>query len=169
MNADDIATVGSFLDSLSTLTLATYGPAGPWAASLFFARDEECNLYFISSQSSRHVQDLLTEPNVAVTVNGDTDNWIEIRGLQISGTAEVVTENEKADVVSLYLQKFSDVRRILSEPSTDEEMKIVRGFTASEFFRIRPKTVRMIDNIKGFGYKAEFVLGETTFSNQTSA
>ncbi len=68
MNADDIATVGSFLDSLSTLTLATYGPAGPWAASLFFARDEECNLYFISSQSSRHVQDLLTEPNVAVTV-----------------------------------------------------------------------------------------------------
>ncbi len=48
-------------------------------------------------------------------------------------------------------------------------MKIVRGFTASEFFRIRPKTVRMIDNIKGFGYKAEFVLGETTFSNQTSA
>lgn len=169
MNPDDIATVGSFLDSLSTLTLATCGPAGPWAAALFFVRDEEFNLYFISSQSSRHVQDLLTDPNVAVTVNGDPDNWIEIRGLQISGTAEVVTENERADATSLYLQKFSDVRRILSAPSTDAERRIAESFTASEFFRIRPRTVRMIDNIKGFGYKAEFVLGESTFADDISA
>ena len=65
MNPDDIATVGSFLDSLSTLTLATCGPA-----ALFFVRDEEFNLYFISSQRSRHVRDLLTDPNVAVTVTG---------------------------------------------------------------------------------------------------
>ena len=169
MNRDDIATVGSFLDSISALTLATNGPAGPWAASLFFAHDEEFNLYFISSQDSRHVQDLITEPTVAVTVNGDPDNWIDIRGLQIAGAAEVVTESGKADATKLYLQKFSDVSRILSAPSTDEERKIAGSFTASEFFRIRPRTIRMIDNIKGFGYKAEFVLGESSFSDETSA
>ncbi len=168
MNRDDIAAVGSFLDSISALTLATSGPAGPWAASLFFVHDEEFNLYFISSQNSRHVQDLLTEPTVAVTVNGDPDNWIDIRGLQISGTAEVVTESGKADATRLYLQKFSDVSRILSAPSTDEERKIAGSFRASEFFRIRPRSVRMIDNVKGFGYKTEFLLGETSISEQTS-
>lgn len=163
MNPGDIATVGSFLDSFSTLTLATYGPTGPWAASLFFARDEELNLYFMSSRRTRHVKDLLTEPTVAVTVNEDHNNWTDIRGLQISGTAEVVAENGRADAAELYLQKFSDVRHILSAPSTDAEGKIAESFMASEFIRIRPKTIRMIDNIKGFGHKAEFVLSDSNF------
>ena len=162
MTPDNIVTVGSFLDLFSTLTLATHGPAGPWAASLFFARDAELNLYFISSRSTRHAKDLLADRTVAVTVNADHDNWKDIRGLQISGTAEIVTENGKADAADLYLQKFSDVRHILAGPSTDAERKIAASFIASEFFRIRPRTVRMIDNIKGFGHTAEFVLSDSS-------
>ena len=169
MNPDDIAAVGSFLDSFSTLTLATYGPAGPWATSLFFARDEELNLYFVSSQRARHVKDLLSEPTVAVTVNGIHDNWKDIRGLQIAGTAEIVTKNRRDDAAGLYLQKFSDLRHILSAPSTDAERKIAGSFTASDFFRIRPRTVRMIDNIKGFGHKAEFVIGDSNLSDKIFA
>lgn len=89
--------LGAFLDDFSSLTLATSGPDGAWAAAVFFARDDALNLYFISSPRSRHVRNLQTENVISVTVNGDHDDWSDIRGLQISGLAEAVQPDNSAD------------------------------------------------------------------------
>ena len=157
MTPEDFTTIGTFLDSCGTLTLATYGPAGPWAASLFFARDRQLNLYFISSRKSRHVQDLLASGTVAVTVNADHKEWKGIRGLQIYGAAERLDQDERPEAEGLYLQKFTDLRQLLSAPSTAAERMISHEFQASDFYRIRPATIRMIDNTKGFGHIEEFL------------
>lgn len=159
MTPEDIRTIGSFLDSFGTMTLATHGPVGPWAASLFFARDEQLNLYFISSMHSNHVKELLAADTVAVTVNADHKEWKDIRGLQIFGTAQHLEQDERSEAEGLYLQKFENMRHVLSAPSTAAERKISEKFLASDFFCIRPKMIRIIDNTKGFGHTEEFIVG----------
>ncbi|MEJ8569675.1 pyridoxamine 5'-phosphate oxidase family protein [Elongatibacter sediminis] len=148
----------AFVDAFSTLTLATTGPDGPWAAALFFARDEALNLYFISSPKSRHVRNLGADRRVCVTVNGDHDDWFDIRGLQIDGVAEYIAPAQRDEVAEYYLSRFSDLRRIVSEPGTAAEHKIAAAFQASEFIRVRPQFIRLIDNTRGFGTSIEFVL-----------
>lgn len=156
MTGQELERVGSFLDSLGTMTLATQGPAGPWAATVFFARDEALNLYFVSSAETRHVRDLLAAGAVAVTVNGDHDSWDDIRGLQISGAAEPVPEAQRPDVVERYLGKFAKIRRVVESPANPAERAIAEGFRASPFFRIRPVTIRLIDNTVSFGHRTEW-------------
>jgi len=158
MSPEETATVGAFLDSYATLTLATQGPDGPWAATVFFAHDTALDLYFISSRATRHIRDLLANPEVAATVTTDLDDWESIRGLQIAARAEPIAPGERDAVTDLYLKKFPAVGRLLKAPQTDSEGKIAKGFAASEFFRLRPHTIRLVDNTQGFGHKLEFTL-----------
>jgi len=157
MTPEEYSAVGAFLDSCGTLTLATSGPDGAWAASLFFSRDAQLNLYFISSGETRHVQDLLANPSVAVTVNSDYTEWAPIKGLQIAGTAERLGDGERVEAERLYFDKFKDLGRLLADPASEAERKIGRAFRASSFFCVRPKRIRLIDNTKGFGYSQEYL------------
>jgi len=140
--------------------LATHGAAGPWAASLFFAHDEQLNLYCISSMNSNHVKGILAADTVVVTVIADHKNWKNIRGLQIFGKAQHLDQDERFEAEGLYLQKFEKIRHVLSAPSTMAEREISERFLASDFFCIRPTTIRIIDNTKGFGHTEEFVVGD---------
>lgn len=158
MTPKALRSAATLLDSFGTLTLATQSQQGPWAAALFYARDEKLNLYFISDNSSRHVLELIENEAVAITVNGDHKTWKNIRGLQISGTAERVGPEERARVEELYLSKFADLKQLLTAPSTAGEQRIASEFRASDFFRVRPKTIRVIDNRKEFGHTEEILV-----------
>lgn len=161
MTPDELNAIGRILDSVGTLTLATCDSSVPWATSLFFARDVNLNLYFLSGQRTRHVRDLLAIDDVAVTVNADYRAWKHIRGLQIGGTADVVAKATRPEIVALYLDKFTELRKVVSAPAGVFEQQIAKAFEASDFFRIRPKTIRMIDNTMGFGHTSEFILDDT--------
>jgi len=158
MTRDEFLLLSEFLDELGTLTLATQGPDGPWAASLFFARDEQLNLYFISDRNSRHARELLECGTVAVTVNDDYRHWAGIRGLQIAGRANRVPRARRSEVAELYLKKFGELEKLIENPGSAEEKIIARRFAASDFFCIRPMTIKMIDNARGFGNSSEFTL-----------
>jgi uncharacterized protein len=158
MSPEETATVSAFLDSYSTLTLATHGPDGPWAATVFYAHDAGLNLYFISGRTTRHVRDLLANPEVAATVTTDFNDWESIRGLQIAARAERVGKDERYAITELYLKKFPSVAQLQRAPQTESEEKIAKGFAASDFFRLRPQTIRLVDNTQRFGHKVEFTL-----------
>src|SRR6266566_4410262 len=71
----------SMLDGCSTMTLATCGPSGPWAAVVFFASDGLGEHYFISSPGSRHTRDALASGMAAATIHPDPGgDWRTIRG-----------------------------------------------------------------------------------------
>ena len=156
MKDEDRARISDLLDSFGTLTLATHGPAGPWAATVFFARDEALNLYFVSGPETRHVRDLLATGAVAVTVNGVHDSWDDIRGLQISGIAEPVPDAQRPEVVERYLGKFTKIRRAVEHPANAAERLVADRFRASPFFRVRPVAIRLIDNTVSFGHRTEW-------------
>lgn len=150
--------VGAVLGSHTTMTLATNGADGPWAAALFYAHDSDLNLYFISAPGTRHAADIERDPKVAVAVNAQHKDWSDIRGLQISGVAEIVPPDQRPGAVEIYLAKFPDLRPLFSAPRDEQESRIARAFAASPFYRVRPNTIRLIDNGKAFGHREEYVL-----------
>jgi hypothetical protein len=149
-----------FLAAHTCMTLATMGPDGaPQAAAVFFAADEALNLYFLSSPSSRHSQNLTREPRVAATVHADGQAWQTIRGLQIEGTAhQVEVVGELAHAARVYAGRFEFLKGLLGASDANVPLVLRGPVASSRFYVLRPAWIRLIDNTQGFGHKEELDL-----------
>lgn len=145
-----------FLDEVSTLTLATCTAENPWAATVFFAADQQFNLYFVSDHRTQHGRDMAANGQVAATINPDCDSWHDVAGLQIRGTVEVVEGIARAKALALYFKKFPQIDALFASPEGEHEETIVKRLKAANFYRIKPAMIRVIDNAQGFGYREEF-------------
>jgi len=86
--------VRALLGRENTLVLATTLDDGtPAATPLFYYFDGEAALYWLSSPESRHSRNLAARPRVAVAVYAAVRDWREIRGVQMEGVAEPVTDD----------------------------------------------------------------------------
>jgi uncharacterized protein YhbP (UPF0306 family) len=47
-----------YLERHTTLSLATCHNSQPWSTDLFYASDDSCQLYFVSSVTTRHCQNI---------------------------------------------------------------------------------------------------------------
>ncbi|MCS6843767.1 MAG: pyridoxamine 5'-phosphate oxidase family protein [Caldilineales bacterium] len=149
--------LAAFLAAHNTMTLATVGPDGaPQAAAVFYAADEDLNLYFLSSPSSRHSQNLALRPRVAATIQADGQAWQSIQGVQIEGTAHLVEgTRELAHAARVYAARFEFLRGLME--GGGEGPAALRGpLASSRFYVLRPSWVRLIDNTQGFGHKEEW-------------
>lgn len=153
-----------FLRQHNTMTLATVGPGGqPQAAAVFYAVDRRLDLYFMSSSSCRHSQNLRADPRVAATIQADGQTWQSIRGLQIEGTVEPVTgAGPVAEASRVYVARFDFLRGVLdvvsgrSNNTNSDGIAALRDALASSlFFILRPAWFQLIDNTMGFGHKQE--------------
>lgn len=158
MNDEDRAAVRAMLDAHNTITLATCRRDRPWAATVFFASDSSLNLYFVSDYRTRHARHIEESSRVVATVNADCGTWAEVRGLQIEGRAAVVSGAARMKALRHYLAKFHDVRALFESPATDDERTIAERLKAANMYRLEPTWIRLIDNSRWFGYKAEFDL-----------
>lgn len=138
-------TVRAFLETQSTLALATADAAGhPHTAPLFYVSDDDLNLYWLSSVSSRHSVNLAAQEYVAAAIYPAVWSWTEIRGLQIEGTAGIVTDAaQRETILDRYRRKFN------LPPQFDAVI------AQSTLYCLRPTWIRWLDNAVQFGYKAE--------------
>jgi hypothetical protein len=145
MSPNELPTIRTFLESQSTLALATIDANGnPQIAPLFYVSDDTLNLYWLSSSTSRHSVNLVEREQVAATIYAEAWHWTEIRGLQIEGTAHLITDDAlRQDILTRYCQKFD----------------LPSGFEAiivdSTLYVLKPAWVRWLDNGVRFGYKSE--------------
>ena len=158
MNKTDRAAVSRFMDEHNTLTLATSSDGNPWAATVFFASDAKLNLYFVSDHRTRHGRDMEQNQHVVATVNPDCDNWHDVRGLQIEGSASIVTGLARAKALAVYLAKFPQIDALYASPKDKHEETIAERLKATNIYRISPAWIRFIDNRKGFGFSDEYQL-----------
>lgn len=151
-----------YLRGHHVLTLATVGPDGPAAASLFYACNDALNLYFLSDPASQHCVNLEANPRVAVTVHGDQSDWRQIQGVQLWGTAGQVTNpHELRHALATYTSRFpfvGEMMRSLSvlSPQGESSPELAGRLRAARLYRITPQRVRWIDNTMGFAHKEEF-------------
>jgi Pyridoxamine 5'-phosphate oxidase len=109
MSAEEIDV---FLAAERTCRVATIGPDGPHATALWFGWDGAC-LWLYSIIGSQRWADLQKDPRISVLV--DTGHhYLELRGVEISGTIEVVggvprsgePDDELAPVESQFAGKY---------------------------------------------------------------
>ena len=134
--------------SLPVMTLATVGTDGaPHAASVYFAADAEgqIQLYFFSSPTSQHGQDLAANPAAALTLSPLVEGWRDIYGMQMRGEAHPVPAGPQWErAYQLYLGRFPFAAGF------KEEM------ARNIFYVFTPQWLRLVDNSRGFGFKEEW-------------
>lgn len=160
MTPEEATALRELLGAHGTVTLATQGPQGPWAATVFFASDDALNLYFVTDPRTRHGRDMMDGGPVAAAINRDIHTWDEVLGLQLSGRASVLEGEARERALRLYLGKFADVARLFDQPGDDHEQVIANRLRRTAFWCLRPDRIRVVDNRRGFGWKAEFDLRE---------
>jgi uncharacterized protein YhbP (UPF0306 family) len=148
--------VRQFLQSQSTLTLATVSPLnGPAAADLYFVADSSLNLYFLSEPQARHARNLAGDPRVAATVHPQAWDWTDIKGVQLEGVClPLSAPAERAAALALYGRKFPFVNA-LSASGLKTFLQAALG--RHTVYRITPDWIRWLDNRVAFGHKREWV------------
>lgn len=146
--SDTREVIQAFLESQSTLALATVNAAGQAeVAPLYYVSDEALNLFWLSSESSRHSVNLAARPRVAATVYPRVWNWNDIRGVQLEGEAQAVRDEfVRERVLQRYLAKF------LLPASFDAII------ATTMLYVLKPQWIRWSDNSVSFGYKTEIDL-----------
>lgn len=141
-----------YLHRHNVLTLATHGPAGLWAAAVFYVNDG-FTFYFLSSPDSRHGQNMAAQPHVAGTVQADTGEWAEIKGVQLEGEVTRLEGAARLAAIRRYGAKFPIVGNLEHAPAA-----IVAAFNKVAWYRLTPSRLYFVDNSRGFGHRDEIPL-----------
>jgi len=138
-----------YLQQHHVVSLATSSSDGPWAAAVFYVSDG-LTLYFLSSPTSRHCQNIAQDPHVAGTIQEDYADWAEIKGVQLEGMAINISGEDEARARRLYGEKYPLVGMISQAPSA-----IVEALARVRWYQLVPQRVYFIDNSVGFGHRDE--------------
>lgn len=152
------AAVLRYLAEHNTVSLATQGPEGLWASTVFYV-NVDLNLYYLSEPKTRHVQNVLGNANIAATINEDYKDWTQIKGIQLEGaSAEVTGKRELARVLAAYVKKYPFVAHFLSPGQLLTGMKVAGRAMDIRLYRVTPVRLLFIDNQRGFSNRQEIRL-----------
>lgn len=138
-NDDTKKLIMEYLDSANMMQVATISDGKPWICNVWFASDENMNLYWFSLTEARHSQEIAKDSHVAAAVclpQSPTDN--RARGIQLEGTAEVLTNSEDIDIAIECC-----VGRIFSLEKIRHFMPLANA--THRFYRIKPTKFVFLD------------------------
>jgi hypothetical protein len=150
-------TIIAYMENHNTLSLATEKDGAPHAATVFYV-NTGFEIYFLSSSSTRHGENLVHNPKVSATIDEDYSNWLLIKGIQIEGRVTGVggiVENRR--IAQAYVKKFPDVKDFLFSPQKLGKL-IISKVSGANFYKLTPERIFFIDNEKEFGKREEFIL-----------
>ncbi len=85
--------ITDYLEKAKMMHLATVGGDGrPWTCNVWFAADKDLNIYWFSSVTRRHSEEVMKNPHVAAAICLPQTPADKPRGLQLEGTAELLTK-----------------------------------------------------------------------------
>jgi hypothetical protein len=133
----DVDKIVSYIKANNILTVCTVHEQIPWAASCFYAFDKESmEFFFLTSLETRHGAEMNNNNRVAGTVSSQQANVAKIKGLQFSGTAQLLSGEAEKKGRTLYYKRFPYAR-----------------IHAAPLWSIRIDAMKYTDNSFGFGTK----------------
>ena len=128
----------AYLAELRTCRVATVGPKGPHVTPLWFLWDGEA-LWLYSLTGSQRWADIVRSPTIAVVVD-DGHDYLELRGVEITGEAEVVGEAPRIgeDVPELVNTENAFARKYFGIDQLPHDRK-------HGWLRVKPTTIRSWD------------------------
>src|ERR1043166_8172602 len=86
--------VREYLKEAKLMQLATTVESQPWVCSVWFAADDDFNIYWFSSTTRRHSKEVKKNPKVAAAFALPHTPQAPPRGLQVQGIAEELTNED---------------------------------------------------------------------------
>ena len=138
MNDIDIRII-KFIKKHHVLTLATSINEQSWCANCFYVFDEESKRFiFTTDAETRHGKEMIFNNNVSGAIALETSIVGKIQGVQFSGKANLISENEIKHTRNIYLKRFPIAIPFIS--------KLL-------LWEIKPDFLKFTDNRLGFGKK----------------
>lgn len=126
------------------MTVATLRPDGwPQATTVGYANDG-LTLYFLCGPDSQKAANLARDDRISLTIDHDTPQVMEIKGLSMAARAQRVTDRAEAQkAMDMLLARYSEQKDFpLPLPPAD----------AVAIYRVAPTVISMLDYTKGFGH-----------------
>lgn len=141
--------VRALLQACTTLSLATADSEGrPAVAPLFYAVLPDDTLVFLSEEHTMHCTNLRARPAVAVAIYPQVHSWEAIRGVQALGEGFPLSEEQIAPAWEAYRRRFPFVE--------GGGVALRAALQRARWYGIRLRWVRLVDNARGLGWKAEW-------------
>ena len=138
--------IADYLDGHSVLNLATAGPEGPHAASVFYAR-RAFELFWFSEPTTRHSRDLARGIGCAGTITENVEDHTLIQGLQLQGVGEELTDAaERQAGLDALLARYDFLKDFMAGDGAAR-------MEATSIYRFRPLHITWIDNSVSFGFR----------------
>lgn len=116
------------------LTLGTTDGNNPWTAPLFYAVSADYTFYFISQMDSLHTQHLLKKPMVSFAIFDSHQKEGTGNGVQGSGKAYLLSENELDEAFKWYHTTFVPMKK-----------ETFSGSAPYRFFKLMPEHFYVLD------------------------
>lgn len=127
-----------YMEQQKLMQLASAADGSPWVCSVWFGFDENLNIYFFSSVTRRHSQEIEKDSRVAGAIAMPHEPSDPPRGLQFEGVAEKLDRaDDIAQARETYQGRIFDVETIDGFMSHKER--------PHAFYRIRPSQFVLFD------------------------
>jgi PPOX class probable F420-dependent enzyme len=126
------------------MTIATLRPDGwPQATTVGYANDG-LTIYFLCGPDSQKAKNLARDDRVSLTIDHDTPQVMEIKGLSMAARARPVTDRAEAQkAMDMLLARYTEQQKVpLPSPTVD----------GLAIYRVTPTVISVLDYTKGFGH-----------------
>lgn len=132
--------IREYLKEAKMMQLATAEGSQPWACSVWFASDEDLNIYWFSSTTRQHSVEIRKNPKVAATICLPQSPADVPRGLQLKGLAgELNNPKDIAKARSVYEGRIFDAKTV--------DSLMVHPEKPHRFYRIWPNLIVLFDAV----------------------
>lgn len=137
---DDIEQlIRKYLKEGRMLHVATVRDHQPWSSTVYYASDDDLNLYWISKHDTRHSQEIHNHSKVAGSIPIKFDD-LTVVGVQLEGEASILEDpGQIKEKVKLYSDKF--------ERGEDWLKDFVAGNNPHKLYKIKPKLFVIFDRV----------------------
>jgi uncharacterized protein YhbP (UPF0306 family) len=130
--------IEDYLKEAKLMQLATCIDNQPWVCSVWFATDEDLNIYWFSSITRKHSNEVIKNNKVAGVIVLPQTPEDPPRGLQFQGIAEILEDQKDIDkAISIYKD------RIFPEEKINEFIE--HKEKPHRFYRIKPTQFVLFD------------------------
>jgi len=132
--------VRRYLEQVTVMQLATSANDQPWVCNVHYYCDQKLDIFWVSTTSRRHSQEISKNPKVGATVlahvNTPAKNYVV--GISIAGVAELIGEQVDEQVGVGYVTKHNKDDSFLAD--------IASGKNPHKFYRLRPSQIVLFDS-----------------------
>lgn len=122
--------IREYLKEAKLMQLATAIDNQPWVCSVWFTADNDLNIYWISSTTRRHSGEVLKNKKVAAAIVLPQTPKDTPRGLQLEGTAELLTDKKSiSKAILLYSGRIftkTKIKQFMNDKKKPHRFYVIR-------------------------------------------